>query len=190
MYSRRKFLTTTALATAGLGLAACRDAAQAGAAGTTPPAVTAATSATDAVLGALNTRAIPSTGERVPVINIDFTDVDRELRLEMIPKGSGSENGSFLQMLIPADGVAAVDVECTPLDQQGVHRGVEPFVIDDIVHVTVGVVVGPACRNAAKDAIAAAVLGCGFRGALHGAAFCQPRFRRRPLDCCIAAKKG
>ena len=44
----------------------------------------------------------------MPVINIDFTDVERELRLEMIPKGSGSENGSFLQMLIPADGVAAV----------------------------------------------------------------------------------
>ncbi|WP_254453684.1 fumarate hydratase [Siccirubricoccus sp. G192] len=49
-----------------------------------------------------------SCGERVPVINIDFTDRDRELRLEMIPKGSGSENGSFLQMLIPADGLAAV----------------------------------------------------------------------------------
>jgi len=49
-----------------------------------------------------------SCGERVPVINIDFTDVERELRIEMIPKGSGSENGSFLQMLIPADGVAAV----------------------------------------------------------------------------------
>jgi fumarate hydratase subunit alpha/L(+)-tartrate dehydratase alpha subunit len=44
----------------------------------------------------------------VPVINIDFTDAERELRIEMIPKGSGSENGSFLQMLIPADGVAAV----------------------------------------------------------------------------------
>jgi len=49
-----------------------------------------------------------SCGERVPVINLDFTDAERELRLEMIPKGSGSENGSFLQMLIPADGVAAV----------------------------------------------------------------------------------
>lgn len=49
-----------------------------------------------------------SCGERVPVINIDFSARDRELRIEMIPKGSGSENGSFLQMLIPADGVAAV----------------------------------------------------------------------------------
>jgi tartrate/fumarate subfamily iron-sulfur-dependent hydro-lyase alpha chain len=49
-----------------------------------------------------------SCGERVPVINIDFTDAERELRIEMIPKGSGSENGSFLQMLVPADGMAAV----------------------------------------------------------------------------------
>ena len=49
-----------------------------------------------------------SCGERVPVINIDFTDAERELRIEMIPKGSGSENGSFLQMLIPADGLAGV----------------------------------------------------------------------------------
>jgi tartrate/fumarate subfamily iron-sulfur-dependent hydro-lyase alpha chain len=49
-----------------------------------------------------------SCGERIPVVNIDFTAEDRTLRIEMIPKGSGSENGSFLQMLVPADGVAAV----------------------------------------------------------------------------------
>jgi fumarate hydratase subunit alpha/L(+)-tartrate dehydratase alpha subunit len=49
-----------------------------------------------------------STGRFVPVINIDFSERARELRIEMIPKGSGSENGSFLKMLIPADGVAAV----------------------------------------------------------------------------------
>jgi fumarate hydratase subunit alpha/L(+)-tartrate dehydratase alpha subunit len=44
----------------------------------------------------------------VPVINIDFSDHRRELRLEMIPKGSGSENGSFLKMAIPAEGVDAI----------------------------------------------------------------------------------
>jgi fumarate hydratase subunit alpha/L(+)-tartrate dehydratase alpha subunit len=49
-----------------------------------------------------------SSGRFVPVINIDFVDEARVLRIEMIPKGSGSENGSFLKMLIPADGVAAV----------------------------------------------------------------------------------
>ncbi len=49
-----------------------------------------------------------SCGPLVPVINIDFTDRDRELRLEMVPKGSGSENGSFLKMAIPAEGVDAI----------------------------------------------------------------------------------
>lgn len=49
-----------------------------------------------------------SCGARVPVVHIDFSDAERELRIEMIPKGSGSENGSFLEMLIPADGVAGV----------------------------------------------------------------------------------
>ncbi|MBS7792024.1 fumarate hydratase [Roseococcus sp. SDR] len=49
-----------------------------------------------------------SCGAHVPVINIDFVEAPRTLRLEMIPKGSGSENGSFLQMLIPADGLSGV----------------------------------------------------------------------------------
>ena len=49
-----------------------------------------------------------SCGLHVPVINLDFIEAERVLRIEMIPKGSGSENGSFLQMLIPADGMAGV----------------------------------------------------------------------------------
>lgn len=49
-----------------------------------------------------------SCGIGMPVINIDFSDRLHELRLEMIPKGSGSENGSFLKMCIPADGVDAI----------------------------------------------------------------------------------
>jgi fumarate hydratase subunit alpha/L(+)-tartrate dehydratase alpha subunit len=49
-----------------------------------------------------------SCGIGVPVINIDFDGRDETLEIEMIPKGSGSENGSFLQMLIPADGAGAV----------------------------------------------------------------------------------
>jgi fumarate hydratase subunit alpha/L(+)-tartrate dehydratase alpha subunit len=49
-----------------------------------------------------------SCGARVPVINLEFTDTPRTLRIEMIPKGSGSENGSFLQMLIPADGINGI----------------------------------------------------------------------------------
>ena len=49
-----------------------------------------------------------SGGRHVPVINIDFMpDADR-LSIEMIPKGSGSENNSWLKMAIPADGVDAI----------------------------------------------------------------------------------
>ncbi len=49
-----------------------------------------------------------SCGIGVPIINVDFDTREETVEIEMIPKGSGSENGSFLQMLIPADGVAAV----------------------------------------------------------------------------------
>lgn len=49
-----------------------------------------------------------SSGIRVPVINVDFVETPRTLRIEMIPKGSGSENGSFLKMLIPADGIDGI----------------------------------------------------------------------------------
>ena len=49
-----------------------------------------------------------SCGRAVPVINIDFTDRSGTLSIEMIPKGSGSENNSWLRMAVPADGVAAI----------------------------------------------------------------------------------
>jgi fumarate hydratase subunit alpha/L(+)-tartrate dehydratase alpha subunit len=45
---------------------------------------------------------------RIPVIHVDFDARAETVEIEMIPKGSGSENGSFLDMLIPADGVAAI----------------------------------------------------------------------------------
>lgn len=63
MYSRRKFLASTAIAAAGFTLAACRDTAR---------AVTPAASGASAVTmgGPLNTRAIPSTGEKLPVIGM------------------------------------------------------------------------------------------------------------------------
>jgi len=48
-----------------------------------------------------------STGRGVPVINIDFSE-DESLVIEMIPKGSGSENNSWLRMAIPAEGVDAI----------------------------------------------------------------------------------
>ncbi|HEU4647222.1 MAG TPA: fumarate hydratase [Burkholderiales bacterium] len=49
-----------------------------------------------------------STGRGVPVIHIDFSDEPETLTIEMVPKGSGSENNSFLRMAIPAEGVDAI----------------------------------------------------------------------------------
>lgn len=49
-----------------------------------------------------------SCGRRVPVVNIEFADQADYLRIDMVPKGSGSENGSFLKMCIPAEGVAGI----------------------------------------------------------------------------------
>jgi fumarate hydratase subunit alpha/L(+)-tartrate dehydratase alpha subunit len=49
-----------------------------------------------------------SCGIRIPIVHVDFDARDETVEIEMIPKGSGSENGSFLQMLIPADGAAAI----------------------------------------------------------------------------------
>jgi len=62
-----------------------------------------------------------SCGRSVPVINIDFSADAQSLSIEMIPKGSGSENNSFLRMAIPAEGIAAVKtfvVDCV-LDAGG-----------------------------------------------------------------------
>ena len=48
-----------------------------------------------------------STGRGIPVINVDFSD-EESLVIEMIPKGSGSENNSWLRMAVPAEGVDAI----------------------------------------------------------------------------------
>jgi tartrate/fumarate subfamily iron-sulfur-dependent hydro-lyase alpha chain len=61
-----------------------------------------------------------SCGRHVPVINVDFSEGDA-LEIEMIPKGSGSENNSWLRMAVPAEGVDAVKsfvVDCV-LDAGG-----------------------------------------------------------------------
>jgi fumarate hydratase subunit alpha/L(+)-tartrate dehydratase alpha subunit len=61
-----------------------------------------------------------STGRGIPVINVDFTG-EEALVIEMIPKGSGSENNSWLRMAVPAEGVDAVKtfvVDCV-LDAGG-----------------------------------------------------------------------
>jgi tartrate/fumarate subfamily iron-sulfur-dependent hydro-lyase alpha chain len=48
-----------------------------------------------------------SCGRGIPVINVDFS-ADEGLEIEMIPKGSGSENNSWLKMAVPAEGLDAV----------------------------------------------------------------------------------
>jgi fumarate hydratase subunit alpha/L(+)-tartrate dehydratase alpha subunit len=62
-----------------------------------------------------------STGRGVPVIHVDFSDAPETLVIEMVPKGSGSENNSWLRMAIPAEGVDAIKtfvVDCV-LDAGG-----------------------------------------------------------------------
>ncbi len=49
-----------------------------------------------------------SCGIEVPVIHFDFTATPEVLEIEMIPKGSGSENNSFLKMALPAEGIDAI----------------------------------------------------------------------------------
>jgi fumarate hydratase subunit alpha/L(+)-tartrate dehydratase alpha subunit len=49
-----------------------------------------------------------SCGPGVPPVHIRFNDDDAKLTIEMIPKGSGSENNSWLRMAIPAEGVNAI----------------------------------------------------------------------------------
>jgi len=49
-----------------------------------------------------------SCGRSVPVINIDYAADPDVLTIEMIPKGSGSENNSWLKMAIPAEGIDAI----------------------------------------------------------------------------------
>ena len=62
-----------------------------------------------------------SCGIGVPIIRLDVADDFEGLRIEMIPKGSGSENNSWLRMAFPADGVDAIKtfvVDCV-LDAGG-----------------------------------------------------------------------
>src|SRR6266403_4674385 len=62
-----------------------------------------------------------SCGIGVPVIHIDHADAAEGVRVEMIPKGSGSENNSWLKMALPAEGVDAIKtfvVDCV-LDAGG-----------------------------------------------------------------------
>jgi len=56
-------------------------------------------------------------GEGIPDVHIEYVDGSNELEIRLIPKGSGSENMSFLKMLSPADGL----------------NGIRKFVLESIV---------------------------------------------------------
>jgi fumarate hydratase subunit alpha/L(+)-tartrate dehydratase alpha subunit len=58
-----------------------------------------------------------STGERIPIIHYDFVAESNILDILFMPKGSGSENMSFMKMLVPADGV----------------NGIKKFVLEHVV---------------------------------------------------------
>jgi fumarate hydratase subunit alpha/L(+)-tartrate dehydratase alpha subunit len=49
-----------------------------------------------------------SSGRGVPIIHVDFAEEPDVLEIHMVPKGSGSENNSWLKMAIPADGIDAI----------------------------------------------------------------------------------
>jgi fumarate hydratase subunit alpha/L(+)-tartrate dehydratase alpha subunit len=49
-----------------------------------------------------------SCGPGVPPIHFEYSDAPDYLLIEMVPKGSGSENNSWLKMAIPADGINAI----------------------------------------------------------------------------------
>jgi fumarate hydratase subunit alpha len=91
----------------------------------------------------------PNVGYRVPIVHWDFVKDWDGLDVKCVPKGSGSENMSFLKMCVPADGV----------------KGIKQFVLESIVGAggkpcppgIVGVGIGGSADYAmhlAKEAIA------------------------------------
>ena len=91
----------------------------------------------------------PNTGYRLPIVHWDFLPGWDGLDVKCIPKGSGSENMSFLKMCVPADGV----------------KGIKQFVLEAVVGAggkpcppgIVGVGIGGSADYAmflAKEAIA------------------------------------
>ena len=59
----------------------------------------------------------PNIGHRLPIVHWEFVPDWDGLDVKCVPKGSGSENMSFLKMCVPADGV----------------RGIKKFVLESIV---------------------------------------------------------
>ena len=50
-----------------------------------------------------------NTGTGIPVVHFDFVSDSSEIEIQIAPKGSGSENMSFLKMLNPSDGIRGIE---------------------------------------------------------------------------------
>jgi tartrate/fumarate subfamily iron-sulfur-dependent hydro-lyase alpha chain len=102
-----------------------------------------------------------SCGIEVPVIHLDFSDKPDELTIQMIPKGSGSENNSFLKMAIPAEGIDAI----------------KEFVVDCVI-------------NAGGKTCPPTIVGVGLGGTSDLAVALAKRAATRPLGSHCADPEG
>ncbi len=102
-----------------------------------------------------------SCGIEVPVIHIDFSPAPELLEISMVPKGSGSENNSFLKMAIPAEGI----------------NGIREFVIDCVV-------------NAGGKTCPPTIVGVGLGGTSDLAVALAKRAATRPLGTECADEEG
>ena len=102
-----------------------------------------------------------SCGIDMPAIHIDFSDASETVEIEMVPKGSGSENNSFLKMAIPADGI----------------NGVKAFVIESVVSAG-----GKTCPPT--------IGGVGVGGTSDQCVAMAKRAAVRPLGSCCSDEEG
>ncbi len=102
-----------------------------------------------------------SSGIEMPAIHIDFMDQPGVIEIEMIPKGSGSENNSFLKMAIPAEGIL----------------GVKAFVIESVV-------------NAGGKTCPPTIVGVGVGGTSDQCVALAKRAATRPLGSICSDAEG
>jgi len=102
-----------------------------------------------------------SCGIEMPAIHIDFFDKPNTIEIEMIPKGSGSENNSFLKMAIPAEGIL----------------GVKAFVIESVV-------------NAGGKTCPPTIVGVGVGGTSDQCVALAKRAATRPLGSTCSDEEG
>ena len=102
-----------------------------------------------------------STGIEMPAIHIDFMDKPGVIEIEMVPKGSGSENNSFLKMAIPAEGIL----------------GVKAFVIESVV-------------NAGGKTCPPTIVGVGVGGTSDQCVALAKRAATRPLGSICSDAEG